>query len=241
MSKPKNIMTIYGRNSVIEVLRDKSVEIYKLHLASSNKEAPILDEMVEIAKRRDIEIAYHKKRELSFISKNSKQDQGVALDILSPNFFIEESFLEEFNSFRVIALDGVTNPQNIGMIIRSCCAGNIDGIILNIKNPNPLILKASSGTMFKMPIIQTSNLFKTLQNFKEKGTFLYTLSSKSNRDYSKIDYPKKSLFILGNESEGVSLKVENLSNDSIKIPMNRGIDSLNVAISASLLAFVDDK
>jgi len=76
------VLTIYGRNAVLEALEDRSLTIYKLHLSSSNRASKQLDKMEKLAKKRDIEIAYHNKQTLSRISKNSKQDQGVALDIV---------------------------------------------------------------------------------------------------------------------------------------------------------------
>ena len=124
------VLTIYGRNAVIEALEDNAITIHKLHLSKSNKDAEILEEMKSIAARRGIEVKYHDKQSLSRISKNAKQDQGVALDIVLEHFGDEESFKSENKSYRVIALDGVTNPQNLGMIIRSATAGNIDAILL---------------------------------------------------------------------------------------------------------------
>ena len=235
------IITIYGRNAVLEVLEDESISIHKLHLADSNKSVDQLDTMVTIAQRRGIEIAYHNKKALSRISKNAKQDQGVALDIVLEHALSEDEFLEQNNSFRVIALDGIHNPQNLGMIIRSCAAGNIDAIILPTKNSaqiSPLVIKASVGTLFRIPIIKTKSLVQTLTKFKKENTDLYTLSSHSTESYKDESYRSKTVFILGNESEGVTKEVEQLSNKSISIPMKRQVESLNVAVTASLLAFL---
>ena len=235
------IITIYGRNAVLEALEDASIVIHKLHLADSNRSAPELEKMVKISKQRGIEIAYHDKKALSRISKNAKQDQGVALDIVVEKALSEDEFLEQHETFRVMALDGVLNPQNLGMIIRSCAAGNIDAILLPTKNSaqiSPLVIKASVGTIFKLPIIKTKNLAKTLIKFKAEKSELYTLSSHAHNDYKATSYGSKSVFVLGNESEGVSQEVEALSTASLSISMKRGVESLNVAVTASLLAFL---
>ena len=89
-----------------------------------------------------------------------------------------------------------------------------------------------------MPIIKSSNLVKTLQRFKEEGADLYTLSSHASKSYKEHSYGDKTIFVLGNESEGVSKAVEALCNERIAIPMNRGVESLNVAVTASLLSFL---
>ena len=235
------IITIYGRNAVLEVLEDDSITIHKLHLSDSNKSVAQLDKMVTIAKNRAIEIAYHNKKGLSRISKNAKQDQGVALDIVLEHAMSDDEFLKKHSSFRVIALDGIHNPQNLGMIIRSCSAGDIDAIILPTKNSaqiSPLVIKASVGTLFRIPIIKTNSLVKSLEKFKEADAKLYTLSSHAKKSYRDEVYGDKSVFILGNESEGVSKEVEKISTSSISIPMKIGVESLNVAVTASLLAFL---
>ena len=235
------ILTIYGRNAVMEALEDEAVAIHKLHLSKSNKDADVLEQMKSIAKKRDIQVAYHDKQSLSRISKNAKQDQGVALDIVLEHFGDEESFMKAHKVYRVIALDGVTNPQNLGMIIRSCAAGNVDAILLPTKGAaqiSPLVIKASAGTLFKMPIIKTTNLARTLHTFQSEGASLYTLSSHASKGYKEQSYSNKTIFVLGNESEGVSKSVEDLCDTSIAIPMQRGVESLNVAVTASLLAFL---
>jgi len=235
------VLTIYGRNAVMEALEDEDVTIHKLHLSKSNKDAQVLEDMKDIAKRREIEVKYHDKQSLSRISKNAKQDQGVALDIVLEHFGDEQYFKDTHEGYRILALDGVTNPQNLGMIIRSCAAGNIDAILLPSKGAaqiSPLVIKASVGTIFKMPIIKTSDLKKTLESFKDEGADVYTLSSHANVSYKEQNYSQKTIFVLGNESEGVSQAVEDICDKSIVIPMQRGVESLNVAVTASLLAFL---
>ena len=235
------IITIYGRNAVLEALEDETIVLHKLHLADSNRANAQLEKMVTLAKRRDIAIAYHDKKGLSRISKNAKQDQGVALDLVLEKAVSEEEFLNKKSAFRVLALDGIHNPQNLGMIIRSAAAGNIDAILLPTKNAaqiSPLVIKASVGTVFRLPIIQTKNLAKSLENFKSHSTDIYTLSSHAQTSYKETTYKEKTVFILGNESDGVSREVERLSSLSISIPMNRGVESLNVAVTASLLSFL---
>jgi 23S rRNA (guanosine2251-2'-O)-methyltransferase len=89
-----------------------------------------------------------------------------------------------------------------------------------------------------MPIIKTSNLKETLKHFKSDGADVYGLSSHADASYKEQNYGNKTIFVLGNESEGVSKAVENLCTQSIAIPMQRGVESLNVAVTASLLAFL---
>jgi 23S rRNA (guanosine2251-2'-O)-methyltransferase len=235
------VLTVYGRNPVMEALEDETITIHKLHLSKSNKDADVLEQMKDIAKKRDIEVVYHDKQALSRISKNAKQDQGVALDMVLEYMGDANSFMDANESYRIIALDGITNPQNLGMIIRSCAAGNVDAVLLPTRGGaqiSSLVIKASAGTLFKMPIIKTSNLEKTLKSFQNEGADIYSLSSHADHSYKDQAYAEKTIFVLGNETEGVSKDVESVCDKSIAIPMQRGVESLNVAVTASLLAFL---
>jgi len=234
----EKVITLYGRNVVIEILQDTTIEIHKLHMADSNKKDGAIKEILSLAKKRNLEVHYHPKAALSRISKNAKQDQGVAVDIISQSYQ-NAAEIKKLDSFRLIALDGVQNPQNLGMIIRSCAAGNIDGIILPKKNSakiSPLVIKASAGTLFKLPIYFCDTLQDALSDLQESS--IYALSSHAQETIYNLNEGKKTVFVLGNESEGVSREVERLCNASVSIPMQRGVESLNVAVTASLIAFM---
>lgn len=241
-----NILSIYGRKAVLEALQDKSLSIYKIHLADSNKEAGIISEIIQMAQIREINVAWHSKKALSRISRNSKQDQGVVADIQLDNHLSLDLFLQQQltdKPFNLIALDGVTNPQNLGMIIRSVAAGNIDGILLPKKGSaalSPLAIKASVGTVFKATIINCDSLPSALEKIKQllPQTHVITLSSQATDSLFDFDQNEVSnVYILGNETEGVSKEVQRLSDKQLSIPMNNGVESLNVAVTAALIAF----
>lgn len=235
----EKIITLYGRNVVVEILQDENIEIHKLHMANSNKPDGAIKNIFHLAKKRNIEIIEHDKVALSRISKNAKQDQGVAIDILAKSY-LHANTIKELSSYKLIALDGIQNPQNLGMIIRSCAAGNIDGIILPKKNSakiSPLVVKASAGTLFKLPIYFCNTLEDILSQIQDAK--IYALSSHANNTIYTAEEETKTIYILGNENEGVSPEVAKLCNDSIAIPMNRGVESLNVAVAASLIAFMN--
>lgn len=234
----EKLITLYGRNVVLEVLEDNTIEIHKLHMANSNKLDGIIKEIDTLAQKRGINIVYHDKNALSRISKNAKQDQGVAIDIIAKSYNNAKE-IESLSSFKLIALDGIHNPQNLGMIIRSCAASTIDGIILPKNNSakiSPLVIKASAGTLFKLPIYYCNSLDDVLKNMND--TNIYALSSHAKNSIYDISKSKKSIFVLGNESDGVSPEVLKLCNNTISIPMQRDVESLNVAITASLIAFM---
>ncbi len=232
------VITLYGRNVVLEVLQDENIEVHKLHLSNSNQVDNTIKLINSLAKSRKVSVVMHDKKSLSRISKNSKQDQGVAIDIIAKSYQSADE-IKGLSAFKLIALDGIQNPQNLGMIIRSCAAGFVDGIILPKKSSakiSPLVVKASAGTLFKLPIYYCNSLDDILPKLTD--TKIYALDANASTDIYSISASKKSIFVLGNESEGISSEVSKLCNDSISIAMNRGVESLNVALTASLIAFL---
>lgn len=234
-----SLITLYGRNVAVEVLRDESVQIHKLHLAKSNRIDETVEEIIDLADMRGVEIKYHTKEALSRISKNSAQDQGVAIDVVTKNYRNASMIDSDFpGPFRLLALDGINNPQNLGMIVRSAAASRIDGIVLPKKNStklSPLVMKASAGTLFKIPIYYCDTLSEILSL---KETAFITLSSHASDDIYSLKIPKRAIFVLGNESEGVSDEVMRASTQSVSIPMHRGVESLNVAVTAGIVSFL---
>lgn len=237
-----SLMTVYGRKTVLEALQDPATLIYRLHLAKSNKSAEILDEIISLAKKKGAEIVHHDRQALSRISKNASQDQGVAADLQLRGYKLYDEFLAEQTkeNYTLLALDGVQNPQNLGMIIRSACAGNIDGILLPQKGNaqiDPLVIKASAGTVFRAPLLRCKDLNQALTEFKSSGAIVCALSSHASTELKKFTPKAPCIYVLGNESEGVSREVMQLCNERICIPMNNGVESLNVAVTAALIAF----
>lgn len=237
-----SLMTVYGRKTVLEALQDPATFIYRLHLAKSNKTADILDDIISLAKKKGAEIIFHERHVLSRISKNASQDQGIAADLQLRGYKHYDEFLAENTEkkYTLLALDGVQNPQNLGMIIRSACAGNIDGILLPQKGNaqiDPLVIKASAGTVFRAPLLRCKELTQALIDFKDTGATICALSSYASTELKNFTPKASCIYVLGNESEGVSAEVTKLCNEQICIPMNNGVESLNVAVTAALIAF----
>ncbi len=233
-----SVITLYGRNVVLEVLQDENITIHKLHMSNSNQIDNNIKLINSLAKSRKVEVVVHEKNSLARISKNSKQDQGVAIDIMAKSYKSADE-IQHMDAYKLIALDGIQNPQNLGMIIRSCAAGFVDGIILPKKSSakiSPLVVKASAGTLFKLPIYYCNALEDVLPTLNDAK--IYMLDAKAKNEIYSVDKANKTIYILGNESDGISQEVAKLCNDSISIPMNRGVESLNVAVTASLLAFM---
>ncbi|MBT3832844.1 MAG: 23S rRNA (guanosine(2251)-2'-O)-methyltransferase RlmB, partial [Gammaproteobacteria bacterium] len=143
-----SMITLYGRKPVLEILLDPDSSIFRLHLSESNQRGDTITQIRKLADKRNITIVTHPKEALSRISKNARQDQGVAIDISPPKYLSVDQIIA--SAGQILALDGITNPQNLGMIIRSVAASPMDGLLLPRKGCakiDPLVHKASAGTL----------------------------------------------------------------------------------------------
>lgn len=238
-----SMLTVYGRKPVLETLRNEQLDCHALHLARSNRQDGIVREIRSTAQARGLEVREHSRDELARISKNGKQDQGVALDVRCPSFRQLDEYLANLSpgaNLRLLALDGISNPQNLGMIIRSAAAGRIDGIVLPARGNaalGPLAIKASAGTLFHAPLLLCDDLGEALRACKDSGASICTLASGARDTLFQRTEKGVCVYVLGNETEGVSGEAREMSDAELAIPMNNGVESLNVAVTASLVAF----
>ena len=238
----EKLLTIYGKNPVLEALDNSEVIFHRIHLSDTKKHTDFKKNIIEIAKKREIELVHHTRQSLSRISRNINQDQGVAADLEIKNYHLFDDFIKSIpdGNFTLIALDGITNPQNLGMIIRSVTASPSYGVLLPSKGIaaiSPLVIKASAGTLFKSTIIRCSTLEEALPKLMNLGVKACALTSDGNVSINKFKNVSPIVYVLGNETKGVSEAVRKLCLHQIRIPMNSGVESLNVSVTAALLAF----
>ena len=237
------VVTVYGRKPALEALLDRRLTCHAVHLAGSNRPSGIIADILAAAGARDIPVQRHSREELAHISKNGRQDQGVAVDVLCPRFRSLEEYLDGLapeSPQRLLALDGITNPQNLGMIVRSATAGQIDGIIWSRKGNaalGPLVIKASAGTLYRAPLLPCPALPAALRACRDRGFEICTLAADAPSSLFGHVPPGRCIYVLGNETEGVSAAVAALADRALSIPMNNGVESLNVAVTASLIAY----
>lgn len=139
---------------------------------------------------------------------------------------------------KYIALDGVQNPDNLGAIIRTAEALGIDGIVISggCDIYNPKALRASMGSIFRMPVLLAENLPDRIEEYKSFGirTFASVVSG-SAADISKTDFSDGALVVIGNEGNGVSAEVQNACNEKLTIIMKGRTESLNAAQASSII------
>lgn len=169
---------------------------------------------------------------------DTENPQGVLGLVYIKTYNIEELNVDG-NRF-LLYLDGVQDPGNMGTIIRTADAFNIDGIILRdgcVDPYNPKVVRATMGSIFRVPIYFESNGIDEIKRLKALGMKIYSTSLENSLDINKVDLNRSSIVTIGNESKGVSREIYDLSDSLIKIPMPGSSESLNVGVAASIIMY----
>lgn len=145
----------------------------------------------------------------------------------------------EKNPF-ILLLDKVQDPGNMGTIIRTGDAFGADGIIVTegcVDIYNPKVVRATMGSIFRVPIYHEGDTVKTVESLRDKGVQILSTSLRESQYIENIDFKESCMFIIGNESKGVSQSLNDLADKLIKIPMIGEAESLNVAIASSIIMY----
>lgn len=141
----------------------------------------------------------------------------------------------------VLALDGVTDPHNLGAILRSAAAVGVEGVLLPERRSamvNETVVRASAGTAGRVPVCRVVNLGRALDDLKEAGAWIYGLAAgEGSRDYLEEPFDRATVLVMGAEGEGLHLKIRERCDGLLHIPMPGGIESLNVSAAAAVTLF----
>lgn len=239
---PKDtFITIYGRMPVLEVLQDDSLEIDKI-LVADNARGDSLDRILALARKRRIEIRDAPAHRVKLLAGNGKQDQGVLADVVAPRMRTLGEFTDRIprGVCRVLVLDGVNNPANVGMIIRTATAAGMAGVVLpHVGSPSidPLVIKASAGVAFRAEIIRCRTGAEAAEELARSGFRVYGLSGGSDASLYAEEIADRAAFVLGNETSGLAPETGDWVDRWLSIPMAGGVESLNVASAAAVLTF----
>ena len=141
----------------------------------------------------------------------------------------------------VLALDGVTDPHNLGAVLRSAAGAAVDGVLLPERRSatvNETVIRASAGTAGRVPISRVVNLGRALDDLKAAGAWIYGLAAEAgSRDYLMEPFDRATVLVLGAEGEGLHLKIRERCDGLLHIAMPGGIESLNVSAAAAVTLF----
>ena len=218
-------MIVSGRNNVKEILKNfKDKKMIKKVICSKNFNEKDILSLIE---KRNLKVEFKEKSELDKLAKNSDFDY-ISLDEL-----LKDSVK------KLVILDHLEDPHNLGAIIRTVEASGIDGIIIpknRTVSVNETVMKTSVGALFNVKICQVTNLNQTIKTLKNKGFWLIG-TDMDGEDYQNVKYPDKSVLIIGSEGFGMSRLVKESCDYIVKIPMNGQINSLNASVAAGIMIY----
>jgi 23S rRNA (guanosine2251-2'-O)-methyltransferase len=239
---PKDtFITIYGRMPVLEVLQDRNLQVDKL-IVADNAQGENLDRILGLARRRGIPVRSASPQRVKLLAGNGKQDQGILADVVAPQMRTLPEFLDAAGPGRcqVLVLDGVNNPANVGMIIRTATAAGLSGVVLpraGSPDIDPLVIKASAGVAFRAPVIRCRTGAEAAAQLSEDGFRVYGLSGEARTTLYAERIPDRAVFVLGNETTGIAEETAQWVDQWLSIPMAGGVESLNVATAAAVVCF----
>lgn len=141
---------------------------------------------------------------------------------------------------RAFLLDGVTDPHNLGAILRSAYAFGFDGVILPSDRSCPVtgtVFRASAGAAAHIPVVQVGNLARAIERLQESGFWLYAAAGGEGDEISGFRPARRTAVVLGSEEKGVRRLAREKCDGALRIGMAAGIDSLNVSVAAGIIAF----
>lgn len=137
-------------------------------------------------------------------------------------------------------LDGITDPHNLGTILRNARAFGLSGVVIPRDRSCPVtsaVFRASAGAAAHVPVVQVKNLARAVEDMQEAGFWVYAAATDGETDLSAFMPAHRTGFVLGNEETGVRRLVRETCDGTLRIPMEQGIDSLNVGVSSGILAY----
>ena len=239
--KPKGEI-VSGRNAVLEALR-ASVPATELIVARSIDVDDRVAESLQLALHHQLPIREVHRAEIEGISASS---QGIILAIKPYQYSSFQEITERANHpILIVALDGVTDPRNLGAIVRSAGAFGVAGVVMTERRAAAMTAsawKSSAGAAARVPVAQVTNMARTIEDAKKIGCFVIGLDGESDQSLSGMKVAKENVMIVvGSEGKGLSRLVREKCDLVVSIPMRASTESLNASVATSIALFWVDE
>ena len=237
----KSSFLIAGKHAVTEAIKNPKRRVLRVFLTEESKKN-LNRNNIDLNLFKNIKLFYKTKKELDRLcSKDQISHQGLLAEIEHLDNLSIKDYLkinENKKNITFVALEEVTDPRNIGSIIRSAASFEIDGLIIkerSFPSESKLLYKSASGSIEHINIFEVSNMNTTLKYLKSKNFWICGFDNNSTKDFSKHDWSDNNVLLFG--SEGYGLKYQTLKNSDfiLKININKKIESLNISNSAAVV------
>jgi len=236
----KTTFLIVGKHAVLEALKNPNRKIERVFF-TEDAQKKLNKENQSLNLFKSINVFYKSQRELdNMCGRDDTAHQGLVAEVEQ----LDEITLKEFiiknkkNNVNLIVLEEVTDPRNIGSIIRTAVAFNIDGLIVkerSFPSKSKLLYKSASGGVEHMKIFKVSNLNSTLRYLKSKDFWVSAFDVSATKDFTTNNWKGKNVLLFGSEGFGIKAKTLENSDFKFKVNINRNIESLNISNTVSVV------
>lgn len=242
MDKDKNCLLLFGVHAVLEKLRASPEEVREILLARE-RQRPVMRVVREEARARGITVRYFGSEILDRLAEGQNH-QGVLARIDSYAYVPFSELLRELAGFPepswVLLLDGLTDPRNLGALLRSAEATRVHHVVIP-KDRNvgvtPTVVKTSAGAVHHLKISRVPNLRRAIQDLKETGYWIVGLDSESQKDFRSEAYPGRVGVVVGGEGSGIRPLIKKECDHLVSIPMKGVTASLNVSVAGAVFFY----
>ena len=235
---------IVGKHPVIEALKNPKRKVIRVFLTEESKKI-INRENQNLNLLKNVKVYFKTKKELDNYSKKEQvMHQGFVAEVEKLENQSLKEFIKTKKNINLVCLQGVTDPRNIGSVIRSAVSFNIDGLIVKERNfpeISKTMYRSSSGSIEYINIFKVSNINTTRKYLRKNNFWVYGFDAKGNKDFTEIDWKGNNVLLFGSESSGLNLKTKKYLDFNVKIKINNQIESLNISNSAAIVFHYIDK
>lgn len=227
---------IYGKNVVRQRIEEKK-KIYHVFIHENFKDSSLLMQI----KERGIKINKVDKKRLDVLS-NQGNHQGIVAEIDAYQYASLETITAKSKGDYplLVMLDGIEDPHNLGAILRTCDAVNVDGVIIGKHRSvelNATVAKVSTGAIENVPVCKVTNLARTLEQLKEQGFWVVGADMERAQNYREPDYSLPLVLVIGSEGSGISSLVKKHCDFFVSLPMEGTVSSLNASVACGVLLY----
>ena len=236
--REKKSFVVEGPKMVLEAPAAQLRAVYVSEFFEKNPENKAV--LMELQKKcEQVKAVFETVADSVFKSVSDTQTpQGIMAVVSMPEYSMEQ--LLKGDKTHLLILESVQDPGNLGTMVRTGEGAGITGVIMNkttVDLFNPKTIRSTMGSIYRVPYLITDNLPEVMKQLKHNEVSLYAAHLKGQHSYEEEDYTKACGFLIGNEGNGLSDEIADLADTYIKIPMEGQVESLNAAISATILMY----
>ena len=229
---------IVGKHAVVEALKNPNRKVLRVFLTEESKKN-IHKNSPNKNLLEDVKVYFKTKKELDkYSNKENLLHQGYVAEIEHLEKLELKNFVKKKENLILFCLDGVTDPRNIGSLVRSAVSFDIDGLIIKERHfpkESKLMYKSASGCMEYLNIFQVSNINSTLKNLREKNFWVYGFDARGNKNFTDVKWQGNNVLLFGSEGFGMKEHTSKYADFFVNIDINKDIESLNISNSAAIV------